>query len=283
MWSRVTGSVDGYPMMAVPTESPTRIASTPDSSTSRPNKASYAVIITSFSPLLLRSAKSRTVTGRSARRAVDAPAAESLLSKLGSPQLRELSDPESAIRQLRVRDGELRILHTLILEQHDVEIERARPPACGAHPSGGKLDLLERGEQILRRQLRFDRDHLIEKGSLCYRANRLGLLGIRLGEHPGEIEAGDRTSRLRQKYLTLAQIGAERYVSDILHARARSRATSAYASGPGSATFGLRTAIRTLSTSGSCSARSAIRSPTSSRKLVWPPVTTSATISYTRR
>src|SRR5438105_1736007 len=80
--------------------------------------------------------------------------------------------------------------------------------------------------------------------------DRSSLLGVGLSYDPRSGERGDRAPRLRQKYFTLAQIGAERDVCVILHARARSRATSAYASGPGSATFGFRTAIRTFSTSG---------------------------------
>src|SRR5207253_5355882 len=100
--------------------------------------------------------------------------------------------------------------------------------------------------------------HLNEKGSLCDGTDRGSLFGFRLTYHSGFSERRDRASRLRQKYLTLAEIGAERDVRDILHARVRSRATSAYARGPGSATFGLRTAMRTFSTRGSCSARSAI-------------------------
>src|SRR6266853_279947 len=205
-------------MIAVPSESPTRMASTPDSSTSRPKRASYAVITTSFSPLRLCSAKSRTVTGRRS---------DLVLSKTRAPQRRKLSQPEVAIRQFRMRHRQTWLAHALFLEQYDVEIQRARSPPGGANASGV-------GET----------------------------------QHPRRGEVFNRASRLRQKYLTLAEIGAERYVRDISHARSRSRATSAYASGPGSATLGLRTAIRTRSTNGSWRARSAIRSPTSSRKLV---------------
>src|ERR1700730_6869006 len=136
MWSSVTGSVDGYPITAVPTESPTRTASTPDSSTSRPKSASYAVITTSFSPLRLCSAKSRTVTGR---------CSDLALSKTRAPQCREFSQPEVAIREFGMRHGETGLAHALLLEHHDVEIQRARPPPSGANASGIDFDSLELG------------------------------------------------------------------------------------------------------------------------------------------
>src|SRR3954467_4054267 len=133
MWSRVAGSVDEYPMIAVPSESPTRIASTPDSSTSRPKSASYAVITTSFSPLRFRSAKSRTVTGRSAL----------VLSNASAPQHRQLAKPEIAIGELRVWNGEPRLGDGLTLEEHDVEIQSPRAPALGAHSTRIRFDSLQ--------------------------------------------------------------------------------------------------------------------------------------------
>src|SRR3982750_3391496 len=105
-------------MIAVPRESPTRMASTPDSSTSRPKSASYAVITTSFSPLRFRSAKSRTVTGRSAL----------VLSNACAPQHRQLAKPEIAIGELRMRNGQVRLGNGLTLEEHDIEIESPRSP-----------------------------------------------------------------------------------------------------------------------------------------------------------
>src|SRR6059058_6014463 len=156
-------------------------------------------MITSFSPLRLRSAKSRTVIGRCG----GLP-----LSTVVRPQFGELSKPECSIRQFRMWYSQLALLDALLLEEHDVEIQCAGPPTGGADTASGHLDPLERGEQILRRQLGFDGDHLIEKRSLRNRAYRLGLLGFGLRQHSGVIEVGDRASRLRQKYFTLAKIGA---------------------------------------------------------------------------
>src|SRR5258705_7878680 len=175
--------------------------------------------------------------------------------------------------------GQPGLSHTLLLEQDDVEVEGTWTPTLLAHAPRAHLDPMELGQQVTWGKLGFYRDHLIEEWTLSHRSDRSGLFGVRLTQHPRSGECRDRASSLRQKYLTLAEVGAERYVGNISHARSRSSATSAYASGPGSATFGLRTAILTRSTSGSWSARSAIRSPTSSRKLVCPCVTTSATSS----
>src|SRR6476661_8396583 len=111
-------------MIAVPTEPPTRIASTPDSSTSRPNSASYAVITTSFSPLRFFSAKSRTVTGF---------VSDLFLSNACAPQCRQLSQPEAPVRELGMRNGEPGLPHALFLEHHDVEIQSPRPPAHCPH------------------------------------------------------------------------------------------------------------------------------------------------------
>src|SRR6476620_5557558 len=116
-------------MIAVPTESPTRIASTPDSSTRRPNSASYAVITTIFSPFRLRSAKSRTVTGRSL-----------VLSNPGAPEFNELAQPERSIRKLAVRDAQIRIADALFFVEHDVEVERARAPTAVSHAPRTLLD-----------------------------------------------------------------------------------------------------------------------------------------------
>src|SRR6266550_1985450 len=222
-------------MIAVPTESPTRIASTPDSSTSRPKSASYAVITTSFSPLRFFSANSRTVTGF---------VSDFFLSNARAPQCCQLPQPETAVRELGMGNGQARFTHALPLEHHDVEIQCPGAPARCPHSACLLFDALERGEEILRRQLGFDGDHLIEKGSLRDGPDGGGLFGFCLTYDSGFGERGDRASRLRQKYLTLAEIGAKRDVGDVSHARSRSRATSAYASGPGNATFGLRTAIR---------------------------------------
>src|ERR1700737_388865 len=98
--------------------------STPDSTTRRPNSASYAVMTTIFSPLRLRSAKSRTVIGR---------CSWPVLVNSRAPQGRQLAEPKIAFGQFRVRDSEPLFVHALMLEQPDVEVQCARTPTCAAH------------------------------------------------------------------------------------------------------------------------------------------------------
>ena len=115
----------------------------------------------------------------------------------------------------------------LLLEQDNVEVQGAGTPALLAHASRAYLDPLELDQKVTRGKLGFYRDHLIEKWSLSYRSDRSGLFGVRLTQQPRSGECRDRVSSLRQKYLALTEVGAERYVSDISHARSRSSATSA--------------------------------------------------------
>src|SRR6266576_1169542 len=127
-------------MIAVPTESPTRIASTPDSSTSRPKSASYAVITTSFSPLRFFSANSRTVTGF---------VSDLFLSNARAPQCCQLPQPETAVRELGMGNGQARFTHALPLEHHDVEIQCPGAPARCPHSACLLFDALERGDAHL--------------------------------------------------------------------------------------------------------------------------------------
>lgn len=105
-------------------------------------------------------------------------------------------------------NGQPGLTHALLLEQHNIEVQRARSPSGGANTSGVRFDLLQRSEQILRRKLGFDGYHLIEKGSLRDGTNGGGLFGFCLTYKSGFSERRDRASGLRQKYFTLAEIGA---------------------------------------------------------------------------
>ena len=64
MSSIVTFNVSGRPSTTIPSESPTRITSTPASSKMRANRASYAVIITIFAPSAFIRARSRMLVLR---------------------------------------------------------------------------------------------------------------------------------------------------------------------------------------------------------------------------
>lgn len=124
-------------------------------------------------------------------------------------------------------DREPGFVDDLLLEQNYIEVESARAPTLRAHAPGVGLDPLQLDEQVVRRELGLYGDHLIEEWSLGHRSNWSGLFSVGLTQHPRSSQGRDRASRLSQKYLTLAEVGAERYVGDIPHARSRSTATSA--------------------------------------------------------
>ena len=47
-------------------------------------------------------------------------------------------------------NGQVRLADSLAFEEHDIQIQRARPPPGRADASGIRFDLLQRSEQILR-------------------------------------------------------------------------------------------------------------------------------------
>src|SRR4051812_43518455 len=101
-------------------------------------------------------------------------------------------------------------------------------------------------EQLSRRERGLQRDHLIEVLALRKVAERIGLLNGRFGDDMATRNRRERRAGTRQMLAPITKVGAERDVGDIDHepGAARSTTTSACASGPGSATFGLRTATR---------------------------------------
>jgi len=124
-------------------------------------------------------------------------------------------------------DGESGLPDGLLLKEDNVEVESAGSPPRVPHTARVGFDPLQLDEEVLRRKLGFYRDHLIEKWSLGHRSDRSGLFGVSLTQHSCSSEGRDRAPCLRQKYLTLPEVGAESYVGDILHARSRSSDTSA--------------------------------------------------------
>src|ERR1700694_2152533 len=129
---------------------------------------------TIFSPLRLRSAKSRTVIGRCSRAG---------LVNARTPQACQLGEPEIALGQFRVRDGESLFVDALMLEEHDVEVQCARSPACAAHTPGLRFNPVQLRQQLAWRQLGLDGNHLIEKWALRDGADRRGLLDPSLPKH----------------------------------------------------------------------------------------------------
>src|SRR6476660_7661775 len=123
MCSSFTGRVLSKPATTLPTESPTRTMSTPESSTTRAKSTSYAVTTTSFCPSRFMRATSRSV--------IRFGAGES--DMMNSADLLELPPPEVAIAELGMRNRENIVGELLVLDHHNVEIQRARAPTHCAY------------------------------------------------------------------------------------------------------------------------------------------------------
>src|SRR5258707_6764837 len=96
-------------------------------------------------------------------------------------ELADLALPEIAVRQLRVRHGELRCDDGAIAETDDVEIECTRPPALTALAPRLDLDRAALLQQLERLERRYEQDHLIEIRPLLHRTHGIGLLHARSG------------------------------------------------------------------------------------------------------
>src|SRR4029079_18642995 len=113
--SRVTGRVVSNPATTFPSESPTSTMSTPALSTSRANNTSYAVT---------------TTIRRESRFIFTIAWIETFLSLFdsairGTAQVFELTLPEVAIRQLRMRDHQAFVRVFFSLDHDNVEVERS--------------------------------------------------------------------------------------------------------------------------------------------------------------
>src|SRR5450830_382386 len=135
MLSSVTRSVESKPATTLPTESPTRTISTPQASTARAKSTSYAVTTTSFAFSRLDLAISRSVTRFEL----------ALSAMVHASQLVQLTLPEIAIRQFRMRDRQRLFGNLLPFDHHHVQVQCSRPPAKGANAAGRTLDPLQRG------------------------------------------------------------------------------------------------------------------------------------------
>src|SRR5579862_6358125 len=98
---------------------------------------------------------------------------EARRSQSQASKLRQLTLPERPVRERGMRYREIRVLHGLVVKQHDVEIQCARTPANRPFAAGPLLDVMKMIQQLARRELGLDCDHLIEKRSLHHWPQRL--------------------------------------------------------------------------------------------------------------
>src|SRR5690349_5978711 len=95
--------------------------------------------------------------------------ASELLAKFG-----QLAEPEVSGPSRRVRHPEVALVRGLMFEAHDVEVQGARSPTKLALSPSRPLDALQLGEELSRREIGLDRDHLVEVQALSHSAQRGG-------------------------------------------------------------------------------------------------------------
>jgi hypothetical protein len=118
-----------------------------------------------------------------------------------------------------VWNGEIGLVDAAFGESHDVEIERASAPSLAASPTGIALDPLQRPEEGVRLERRFEGDHLIQVGTLGHAAEGRRLLNGAHAQEPGRGQRGHRSARVRQVRTAVAEVRAQRDVGDVAHER----------------------------------------------------------------
>jgi len=113
--------------------------------------------------------------------------------------------------------GEIGLADCLLRERHDVEIEGSRAPAFRARAPGVVLNALQRHEERARSERCFERNHLIEIGTLNRAAEGLRLLDRAHGKQTGLGKRGQRRARKRQMRVAVAEVRAERDIRDVAH------------------------------------------------------------------
>src|SRR5690349_22598148 len=89
-------------------------------------------------------------------------------------ELRQLPLPEVAVDQPGMGNDKVGLAQPARAEPYDVDVDRARAPALGAHPALGVLDRMAGLEQRVRLQAGFEQHHLIEVGRLRLAPERRG-------------------------------------------------------------------------------------------------------------
>jgi hypothetical protein len=124
-------------------------------------------------------------------------------------QLGDFALPEIAVRQLRVRNGQVRLSHRHVAVPHDIEVEGPRPPPLAAFSAPLALDAAAVLEERRRLQGGFEQNHLIQIWRLRNRSEGRRLLDSGCRDQPGAGKRAEPCARIRQVCRAIAQIGAE--------------------------------------------------------------------------
>jgi len=124
-------------------------------------------------------------------------------------QLGDFALPEIAVRKLRVRNRQVRLLHRPVAVPHDIEVEGPRPPTLAAFSAPLDLDAAAVLEEGRRLQGGFEQNHLVQIWRLRNRSEGRRLLDSRCRDQPGAGERAEPGARIRQVCRAIAQIAAE--------------------------------------------------------------------------
>jgi len=103
-------------------------------------------------------------------------------------QLRERDQDEGALVQARVRQGQFGGFEGHVVDQQQIEIERARSVGKRARAAQVVLDAKQRAEEVTRSQRGLQSDDRIEEARLLQVSDRFRLVETR--------DSGDSTQRL---------------------------------------------------------------------------------------
>jgi hypothetical protein len=103
-------------------------------------------------------------------------------------------------------DGQARLVHGLLAEQEEVEVDRARPPAFLAHAAEALLDRQQALEQLPRTEIGLDPNGAVQEGALLHGPDGLGLADLGHGGDVDSVLRGEQFDGAPEVALTVAQV-----------------------------------------------------------------------------
>src|SRR3989441_10854816 len=131
-------------------------------------------------------------------------------------ELRDLAAPEVAVRELGVRNDELRVAQLAVAEAHNVEIESPRSPAYPPLPlplpASLLLDRAQLAEQFGRRERGLEQHHLVQVWSLRHGSERRRLFDAGGGDDARAGQRGEARPGVREMGLPIPDVRSQRHV-----------------------------------------------------------------------
>src|SRR5437899_258840 len=124
-------------------------------------------------------------------------------------ELGDFAAPEVAVRQLGMRNRQIRLLHGALAVPHDIEVQGARPPALAPLTPSLRLDRATLPQQLVRSESRFDQHHLIQVGILRYRSDGRGLFHLRYRDDARTRQLAETPARVRELRRPVTDVGPQ--------------------------------------------------------------------------